>query len=233
METMTDRPRLNPAGALAAFGRAAYSDLPSVVLLSVAFWLAALPVVTLGPALLALVAAQTAGVAGRTAGRKVTERDRLRRFREVFVSEFRRGLPLGGLLLAVSVTTLWYGYLAVATRSGPLLIGTFVGVYAVVVTTVVVFRAATLLVREGAPTAGQALWDAGRHILASPSFAVLQASFAALLVVLCVGLGIAVLVLLPGLLAVLEVVSYEETAGDGAMRVVRAYRGELRVGGDR
>lgn len=227
---MTNHPRLNPTGALAAFGRAAYSDLLSVVILSVVFWLTALPVITLGPAILALVAAQTEGIAGRTAGQKVTERDRLRRFRETFVGDFRRGLPLGLLVIGVSGTTLWYASLAVTNRSGPLLIGTLVGLYAVGVSVLVAFRAATLLVREGAPSTRQALWDAGRHVLSSPSFSILQGSFGFLLVLLCVGLGIAVLVLLPGLLAVLEVVSYEEMAGDGALRVVRAYQGELRIG---
>ncbi|QIO24433.1 DUF624 domain-containing protein [Haloarcula sp. JP-L23] len=229
---MTDRPRLNPTGALAAFGRATYSDIVSVVLLSVAFWVVSLPVVTLGPAILALVAAMTEGVTGRTAGRKVTERDRLRRFRQTFTGEFRRGLPLGVLLVAVVVTTLWYAQLAVSTGNGALLVGTLVGLYGIVLAVVVVFRAATLLVREGAPSARLALWDAAKHALSTPSFTVLQASFAALLGVICIGLGIAVLVLLPGLLAVLEVVAYEESTGGGALRVVRAYQGELRVGGD-
>ncbi|MBX0325150.1 hypothetical protein EGH21_19160 [Halomicroarcula sp. F13] len=228
---MTSRPTLDPVGTLAAFGRAAYSDLTSVVALSLVFSLATLPLVTLGPAVVALVAAQTEGVTGRAAGGKVTERDRLRVFRTTFREQFRRGLPLGVFVLAVAVTTIAYAGLAVANRSGPLLVGAILGGYALSAALVTVLRAATLLVREGAPSARQALWDAGRHLLSTPSFSVLHALFASLLVVLCLGLGIAAVLLLPGLLAVLEVVAYEETAGDGALRVVRAYQGTLRTGG--
>lgn len=227
---MSQHPQLDPAGTLAAFGRATYSDLTSVVALSLVFSLSVLPVVTLGPAIVAIVAAQTEGVTGYTAGKKITERERLRSFRETFRTEFRRSLPLGILLIAVTGTTLLYAGLAVANQSGVLLVGTLVGCYVLVAVLVTVFRAATLIVREGAPSARQALWDAARHLLSTPSFSALHALFATLLVVLCLGLGIAVVVLLPGVLAVLEVVAYEETAGDGALRVVRAYQGTLQVG---
>ncbi|MFC6974428.1 DUF624 domain-containing protein [Halomicroarcula sp. GCM10025709] len=227
---MTDRPRLDPTGTLAAFGRVAYSDLTSVVVLSLVFSVAALPIVTVGPAILALVAAQTAGVTGEAAGGKITERDRLSRFKTTFVDQFRLGFVLGLPLLAVAVSTGWYASLAIANQSGTLLIGTIVGLYATVVTLVGVFRAASLVVRTGATVPKQALWDSGLLLVETPSFTVLHVLFAALLLLLCSGLGVAVVVLLPGLLGVLEVVTYEETTGDGALRVVRAYQGQLRVG---
>lgn len=228
---MADRPRLDPTGTLAAFGRASYTDLTSVIALSIVFWVAAVPVVTLGPAVLALAAASHHGVTGRTDGGEKSERDRVRRFVETFRGDFRRGLGLSVVPLAVAAVTIWYAGLAVATRSGRLLLGAMVGVYLLFTAIVVTLRAATLLTREGAPTVRQALSDGARHVLDTPSFSILHTVFVALLTALCVGLGIAVVLLLPGLLAVLEVVTYEETAGGGAVRVVKAYQGELLVGG--
>ncbi|WP_435066211.1 hypothetical protein [Halobaculum sp. EA56] len=230
---MSQRPTLDPAGALAAFGRASYADLTSVVALSVAFWLVAAPLVTVGPAVLGIAAATHDGVAGRTAGETRSERDRLRLFAATVRGQFRRGLWLSVPPLAVAAVTGWYAGVAVATRSGPLLLGAVVGVYALVAVCVATFRAATLLVREDAPAAPRALWDAGRHLLETPAFSALHALFFALVTALCLGLGVAVVLLLPGLLAVLEVVAYEETAGGGAIRVVKAYRGELLAEGER
>jgi len=229
---VSTRPTLDPAGALAAFGRAAYSDLTSVVALSLVFSVAVIPVVTLGPAIIAVVAATHEGVTKRTAGGQTTERERISIFIQTFRSEFRRGLLMTVLPIAVAVVTVWYAGTAIAGQSGPLLIGSILGVYAFIATIAVTFRAATLLTREGAPTTRQALWDAARHLLTEPAFSALHVLFVGLVIILCAGLGIAVPLLLPGLLAVLEVVSYEETAGGGAIRVVKAYQGELLIEGE-
>lgn len=229
---MSNRPSLDPAGVLAAFGRATYSDLTSVVALSLLFTLAVLPVITLGPAVIALVGATHEGVTGRTAGGQTTERERVRIFLRTVRAEFRRGLWLSVLPIAVAIMTLWYASTAIESQSGPLLLGAIIGVYALVAAITVTFRAATLVTREGAPSAHRALWDAARHLLATPSFAALHVLFVGLVIVICTGLGIAVPLLLPGLLAVLEVVTYEETAGGGAIRVVKAYQGELLIEGE-
>ncbi|QZX99229.1 hypothetical protein [Halobaculum rubrum] len=194
--------------------------------------MAVLPVVTLGPAIIAIVAATHTGVTERTAGGRTTERERINVFVRTFRSEFRRGSLLTVLPIAVAVVTVWYAGTAIASRSGPLLIGSLLGVYACVAMIAVTFRAATLLTREGAPSSRQALWDAARHLLATPAFTALHVLFIGLVILICVGLGIAVPLLLPGLLAVLEVVAYEETAGGGAIRVVKAYQGELLVEGE-
>jgi len=229
---VSSRPTLDPAGALAAFGRAAYSDLTSVVALSLLFSVAVIPVVTLGPAIIAIVAATHTGVTGRTAGGRTTDRERLGVFVRTFRSEFRRGSLLTVLPIAVAIVTVWYAGTAIASRSGPLLIGSLLGIYAFVAIITVTFRAATLLTREGAPSTWRALWDAARHLLAMPTFTALHVLFVGLVILICAGLGIAVPLLLPGLFAVLEVVAYEETAGGGAIRVVKAYQGELLVEGE-
>ncbi|WP_224448709.1 hypothetical protein [Haloprofundus salilacus] len=65
MRSTTDETeRLDPIAAIAAFGRAAYSDLVTVVALSVATSLASLHLLTLGAALLALVETLTDVVEG-------------------------------------------------------------------------------------------------------------------------------------------------------------------------
>ncbi|WP_117594529.1 hypothetical protein [Haloprofundus halophilus] len=230
--TTDETQRLDPIAAVSAFGRATYSDLVTVVALSVAASLASLPLVTLGAALLALVETMTDVVEGEAAGRRVSERARLAAFRESFRRNLRRGLPLSLLAIAVVATTYAYSTIALTVRQPAFLLGALAGLYAVVIVVVVLFRAASLVARAPEEPRTElstttALRDAAYHLLETPSFSVLQSCFAALLLGLCVSLGIAVVLLLPGWLALLEVVAFEETTGEGAERIVLAYRGEL------
>ncbi|KTG09062.1 hypothetical protein AUR64_14770 [Haloprofundus marisrubri] len=236
--TTDETQRLDPIAAISAFGRATYSDLVTVVVLSVAASVASVPLVTLGAALLALVETMTDVVEGETTGQMVSERGRFAAFRKSFRRNLRRGLPLSLLAIGVVVTTYVYSTIALTIREPVFLLGALAGLYAVVVVVVVLFRAASLVARAPEPAGGDsdassglsataALRDASYHLLETPSFSVLQCCFAALLLGLCVALGIAVVMLLPGWLALLEVVAFEETTGEGAERIVLAYRGEL------
>ncbi|WP_224448708.1 hypothetical protein [Haloprofundus salilacus] len=161
----------------------------------------------------------------------MSERARLAAFRESFRANLRRGLPFSLLALAVVATTYAYSTIALAVRRPTFLLGALAGLYAVVIVVVILFRAASLIARApeetDGPSATTALRDAAYHLLETPSFSVLQCCFAALLLGLCIAVGIAVVLLLPGLLALLEVVSFDETTGEGAERIVLAYRGEL------
>ncbi|WP_254546647.1 YesL family protein [Halomarina pelagica] len=221
--------RLDPAAALAAFGRAVYSDLVSIVVLSVLFSLVSLPLVTIGAATIALVETLTDVVSGELEGGGVSERDRVVHFLETFRANVRRGLPLSVLLLAVVVVTGIYSTIALAARDASFLLGAVVGLYATVIAAALCLRTASLLVRAPAdrrPAMRAALHDAAYHLLETPSFSVLVLVFASVLIALCVALQVAVVLLLPGLLGLLEVVSFEETSGEGARRVVLAYRGD-------
>lgn len=222
--------QLNPMAALAAFGRAAYSDLVSIVILSVLASLAVIPLITIGAAIVALVETLTETIAGELAGEGVSERQRALRFVRAVRANLWRGLPLSALIVAVIGSTGVYLLIATAVGSTGFLLGAAVGLYAVFCTIALSLRTASLLVRmpeEQTQSMFATVRDAAYHLLETPSFTVLAIVFMVVLVALSVTLRIAVVILLPGLLALLEVIVFEEMSGVGARRVVRAYRGEL------
>lgn len=216
--------RYDPVAAFSAFGRTAYGEAVSVVTLSLCFTLAVLPVVTVVPATFALVTVVTCAVTDETVGEKTTERERLRLFWRTFRAELRQGLPLGLLAVAALLAEVLYLRWAFSTGSGVALVGSAVGVYALCFGVVWTLRAGSLRAR-GAPSPIRAYRDAGDHLLEAPSFTALSALLVGVVVVLCGVVGIALPLLCPGLLAVLEVVGYEERSGVGAGAVVRAYQG--------
>ncbi|MFC4357663.1 hypothetical protein ACFO0N_06835 [Halobium salinum] len=225
---------LHPVATLAAVGRAAYDELVTVVVLSLLFSLAAVPVVPVGAAIIALVGTLTGAVGDELDGRKGSERQRGAAFLREVRRQLRRGLPLTGVTVGTVAVTAVYYLLGVGTRSGTFLLGATIGLYAVVLATVVALRASSLIARappDRQPSGGRALRDAAYHLLDTPSFSVLVAVFAAIVSGLCLATGVGVVLLLPGLLGLLEVVAFEEVSGAGADRVVAAYRGELRGDG--
>lgn len=217
--------RLDPLAALSAFGRVAYGDALSVATLSLCFVVASLPVVTLGPATLALVDVVTTAVTDETAGRKTTEAERVRLFFARLRDRFVSGLPLTAVFVGSAVAEAAYLSLALSTGRGLFLVGGALGAYALLLVVVVGLRTASLLAR-GAPSPFVAARDAAFHLAETPSFTVLYAFLVGVLAVVCAAVGVAVPLVLPGLLAVLEVVAFEEQSGVGAASVVRAYRGE-------
>ena len=104
------------------------------------------------------------------------------------------------------------------------LLGGFIGLYAIVIVTTWLLRAATLVIR-----ADSGFFDAmkeGAYIaFEHPSYTVLQLATAGGLLAFGIAFWIAIPLLIPGLLALLEIVSFEETAGDGALGIVSAYQG--------
>jgi hypothetical protein len=223
---MNETGRLDPTAAFAAFGRVAYGDAVSVVLLSLCFVLVSLPVITLGPAALALVDVVTGVVADETRGAKTTERERLRRFAEGVRANVVPGAALSVLLVGAVAAEAAYLSLALSTGRGLFLVGAAVGMYVLLLAVVLSLRAGSFLAR-GAPSLRAAGRDAALHLAETPSFTVLYAFVVGVLVLVCAAVGVAVPLLLPGLLAVLEVVAFEEQSGVGAETVVRAYRGEF------
>lgn len=227
--------RHDPVGVLSAFGRAAYSNLVTIVVVSVVTALAAIPVVTLGPALTGTVAALTTAVDAELAGERRTERQRMRRFVDAARENLWRTLPFGFIPLGAIAASLWYLNVAFTTGSSSFLVAASFGVYVVVASFVWVLRAASLIVRsddENPPGTREALRDAGHHLLDAPRFSALQSVAAGVVLAFCLALGVSVFLLLTGLLATLEVVCFEEREGDGAVAVVRAYQGRLHPGED-
>jgi hypothetical protein len=226
---MSAEDQKDPVAALSAFVRVSYSDLVTVVVVSVLTALAALPVVTLGGAIIAGVDTLTTVIRaeGRTEAPS-TERARLVYFSESFRGNLVRGIPLGLLLVGVSVATTAYAIIALSTGSTAFLLGAVAGLYATVLAMLWVYRTASIIVREGdTPGPLESLRIAWYDLTDELAWTSLQAINAAALLLVLLWTRVGLVLLLPGLLTVLEVVAFEERSGHGARSLVRGYRGEL------
>lgn len=216
---------VSPGTTLRAVARVVYGDLVTVVATSLLFVLAALPLVTLGGALLALVATWTEVVTRRDTGAPPSERGRGALFLDALWRNVRAGVPYSVLLVAVAGLTGVYYAVGVTRGSGLFLLAALVGLYAAVGALAWCLRAASFRVRTDRPLgAREAFHLAGRTFLDEPAFAVLVGvGFA---VALSVGAVVRVLLplVVPGVLVVVEVVAFEELAGDGAGAVRATYR---------
>lgn len=216
---------LSPGLVLRAVARVTYGDLVTVVATSVAFVLASLPVVTLGAALLALVDTWTAVVTRRDTGAPPSERGRLRLFASSYRRHLRAGVPYSVLFVAVVGLTAVYAAFGVTQQSGVFVIAAIVGAYAVVLVTVWSLRAASVQTREDPAVGVRVAFErAGLTLVDRPAFAIVLSTVAAVVLVGGVALRITFPLLVPGVLAVLEVVAFEEHLGDGAATVRATYR---------
>ncbi|WP_458208758.1 DUF624 domain-containing protein [Haladaptatus sp. NG-SE-30] len=210
----------------AAFSRVLYTDLLTVVVVSVLFTISSLPLVTIGASIIALCEVITAVVTGEGRGGPTTERKRISLFVESFVANLRTGLPYSVILLLVLLVTTSYARLAVSLRSGVFLLGGLLGLYVAAIVPLWLLRAASITVRSpDTPGFWSALREGAYVALERPSYSVLQILTGAILMLVCATFPIAIFLLLPGTLGVLEVVSFEELTGNGAGSIDRAYRG--------
>jgi len=216
---------LSPGLVLRAAGRVTYGDLVTVVATSVAFVLASLPIVTLGAALLALVETWTTVITRRDTGAPPSERGRLRLFAASYRRHLRAGVLYSVLFVVVVGLTAVYAAFGVARQSGVFVIAAIVGAYVVVLVTVWSLRAASVQMRED-PAVGVrlAFERAGLTLVDRPAFAIVLSTIAAVVLVGGVALRVTFPLLVPGILAVLEVVAFEEHLGDGAATVRATYR---------
>lgn len=212
---MSDR-RRNPVSALSAFLRVGYLELLTVMVLSVLTALAAIPVVTLGAAIIAGVDTMMA-VLGGDGTTPESQLERVRYFSESFADHLLQGVLFGPLLIVVTLLTGSVIRAAFAPGSTATLIAAVLGLYAVILTVVWVFRAASVTLR--APESpgpigclGEALVDLAGDV----AWTSLHALYAATFWLALVWTRIGVVLLLPGLLVVLEIVTYEERHGAGA-----------------
>lgn len=219
--------RLDPLATVAAFSRAAYSDLVTVVVVSLLFWIGSLPIVTLGASLVAATETMRAVVDAQLDGRGFGERSRVAHFRAAYRANLRRGVLVSLVLVGIAAVTTWYAVVGTVQQRGVFLVAALVGLYGFTVVTLLSFHAADLRVAGGGLSLRDAFSVALQRAVAHPSFTVLETMFAVLVTVICVALGLTVVLVLPGFLALLTVVAGEETDGAGASTIVRAYRGEL------
>lgn len=221
------RADLDLAGSIAAFGRIAYSDLMTLVIVSVLATILSLPLITIGAALLALVETITTVVTGEGRGGPTKERQRVRCFLESFRANLRYGVPYS-IVLAGTLVTAGYYALGSTSGSGLFLIGALLGLYVIVITLAWLLRTASIAIRASNSVSFIDAAREGAYLgLEYPWYTALQLVTVGGILLIVFLFPPAYVLLVPGLLALLEVITFEETAGRGAMSLVRAYRGEL------
>jgi hypothetical protein len=226
--TVSDPDEIDLMTSLSVFARVVYDDLMTVVLVSLLTALTALPVVTIGASLLACCETMTAVVTGEGRGGPSTERQRVSLYCESFRRHLRRGLMYSLLLILVFITTVSYVALAYSIRAEGFLLGAILGLYAIVLVLVWTFRAGSVLIRIEDQMGFFAAMREGAYIaLSDPAYSTLHVVVAGFFVLFMAVFGIAIPLLLPGVLAVLEVVMFEELAGEGAGTVLARYQGEV------
>lgn len=215
-------------GSVTAFSRVVFSDLLTIVWVSVLCALLSLPLVTLGAALLAAVETLTAVVTGEGRGGPTTERERLRLFAGSFRAHLSRGLPYSLVTVVVVTTLLLYVLAASTDQTGVFFLGALVGLYAVVICFAWLLRAGSIMIRSSEPVGFvDAAHEAAYQAFAYPWYAAVQLITVGVILLIAFVVPPAYVLVVPGLLVVLEIVTFEEAHGAGAMTVVRAYRGEF------
>jgi len=220
----------DPMLVLRSFGRIAISDALTIVVLSVLYSMASLSIITIGPALLALMDAFYASVShtGTGGGAPDSVAGRASHFVGSIWTHLRYGIPYTVVILAALFGGYVYIRLALFGESVQSLIASVVGLYAVVIVLVLLFRAADIVVREDEsdrPGFIRGLRLAWSSLGSNVPYSIIQVVVAiALAVVPIFALSPLVLVFaLPGLLALLELLAYEELSGAGAKAIRFAY----------
>lgn len=203
--------------ALRSFVRLLYEEIVAVSIVSLFASLLAFPVVTIGPVCLAAVATTTTVAEHRNSPTALTDRERLGLFARSFRRYFRTGLAFSALILASAAIFVVYFLFAAANGSPVFWFGAGLGLYTLLAVVALTFRAGSVIVRAGedAPSPAAAMRRGADIWLRSPGYAAVHLLIAGALQVGLLLVTPAAMVLLAGSLALLEVVAYEDLAGDG------------------
>lgn len=208
--------------------RILYRELVTIILLSVFWTVASLPVVTVGGATLALCDVMTRVIMDRSEDRLVTERERVRAFVGSFRRNVRRGLPLSAILAALLFSFWSHLNFYAANEQWIFSSSAFVGLYLVVIGVTWTFRAASVIIRvpdDDRPGTIRAFLDGADLALEYPYYSVLHLLTVGAALVLASLEFVAVLLLVPATLAAVEVISFEELTDHGAADISRRYSG--------
>ena len=218
----------DPTTALRTFVRVALNEIISVVVLSVLFVIACLSLVTIGAAMISLVDTIYTSVTFTGTGGGIPPRtaDRANYFVKQIWEYLWTGL-LYTVVLILAAANL-YGFFRLAFLGGnvaSLLVGV-AGLYLTTVILVVLFRAANIIVHadeDDRPGAIGGLRLAWSSMTDNVGYEALHVVVAATIVLVARSIPVAMIVVLPGLLALLEVLMYEELEGIGAEAILFAY----------
>lgn len=188
------------------FVRSAYRELTTVVTVSLTFSVLSVALLPIGGGLLALCEMMRDALAGDLPRQ---ERRRLAGFLRSVRTHFVTGLPYSAVVVGVLFVHYQYFRIAVLTGSEMSFIVALSSIYVTTVAITWVYRAADYAVHVDETGFVTAIIEGGYVALRDPFFSFMQLIAVTLLVLFTVGVGILVPFVLPGLLALLEVVSFE------------------------
>lgn len=209
-----------------AVGRVCYTEALTVAWSSVLFVLGALPVITIGTSLLALVETWTTVVTAESVGKTTSERDRFRTFVDAWRNNLLAGVPYSlGVLFVVAGSAV---YLVLETTSGSaiFLLWTLLSLYVVVIVLGWEIRSASIRMRSppaDRPRFRDAMERAAYSLVEHPGYTVLQFVWFGSVMVLFRVFPPAFVLLGPAVLVVSETVGFEELFGDGSEAIRMAY----------
>lgn len=206
---------------LVALTKVGYHEIVSVVTLSVVFWLASLPLITVGAALIALF-----DVVGSVYhdGAPRGERERLAEFGRSLRRNLVRGLPLTVPILFVLANTALYLFIVVSDRGLQYAVGSLLGLYFCLFVTALSFRTANIMTRARSSWR-TAVRRAVRSWTTHAHFTVLQLVLVVLAVLVSIAIPLSFLLLLPAGLALFELAFYEEIDATDPRSVLSRYEG--------
>jgi hypothetical protein len=226
MGSDTEGELLDVRASGAALVRILYRELATVILLSLAWSLAALPLVTIGGATLALNETVTRVITDRSEDRLLGERDRVRAFARSLSRNARRGLPLSAFLTALLLSVWLHAQIYALSEQWIFSASTLVGLYFLVIGITWALRAASLLVRappEDRPGTLRAFRDGADLALEYPHFTGLQLLAVGAILILTSLKPVAVPLLFPATVAAIEAVAFEEITDRGAADIRQYY----------
>jgi hypothetical protein len=204
--------------------RILYKKMTILILFNILFFLFSIPIATIGSSLIALVKTS------RTLFLDTEQKhNSLRSKTMLFVSNFRAsilsGIPYSAIILLVLFSFFTYQSIFIQTDSVWSLIGVLLGFYILVTVPVWLFRAADLSISEERQSSGflQNIKESGISLIAYPGFSFFHILIVALLFIIT-QFVIITLILLPSLLVVLELVTYEETVDTGVKKLANRTR---------
>lgn len=210
----------SPTTTVLTWVRVLYTEFLTVIIVSLLATIASLPLVTVGPAILASVEVLTTVVIHRDTGAPPSERARAHLFLQAFKKNLRAGILFSLLLLGVGGMTAFYFVVGGVRQQGELLLLALVGMYAVVGVVAFAYRVGSFRVHTSPlPSTFEALRMAGKSFISYPSYTVLWLVSIAGLLVLATVSTILIPLALFGVLVIGEIVTFEEVAGEGAETV--------------
>lgn len=207
----------SPTTTVLTWVRVLYAEFLTVTIVSLLATIASLPLVTVGPAVLASVEVLTTVVTRRDTGAPSSERARARLFVRAFKKNLRTGLLFSLLLVAVGGVTVFYYVVGGARQQGGLLLLALVGMYAVVCVLALAYRVGSFRARTSPPPSiFDALKMAANSFTSYLSYTVLWLVSVAGLLAMATVSTILVPLTVFGVLVIGEVITFEEVAGEGA-----------------